>query len=132
MEPGYKYNLSDIHAAIAVVQLRRLPEINARRQALVASYHKALAHLPLQPLALPHYSHQHAWHLFMVRVDEERCGISRDQLMACLKDMGIGSGLHFRAVHSQNIIANVIRICVCPTRNGTQPDCARYRFSPIC
>lgn len=63
MEPGYKYNLSDIHAAIAVVQLRRLPEINARRQALVASYHKALAHLPLQPLALPHYSHQHAWHL---------------------------------------------------------------------
>lgn len=52
VEPGYKYNLSDIHAAIAVVQLRRLPEINARRQALVASYHKALAHLPLQPLAL--------------------------------------------------------------------------------
>lgn len=101
VEPGYKYNLSDIHAAIAVVQLRRLPEINARRQALVASYHKALAHLPLQPLTVPHYAHQHAWHLFIVRVDEERCGISRDQLMACLKDMGIGSGLHFRAVHTQ-------------------------------
>lgn len=101
VEPGYKYNLSDIHAAIAVVQLRRLPAINTRRQALVAHYHKALTNSPLQPLAIPHYPHQHAWHLFMVRVDEERCGISRDLLMARLKDMGIGSGLHFRAAHTQ-------------------------------
>lgn len=44
----------------------------------------------------------------MVRVDEERCGISRDQLMACLKDMGIGSGLHFRAVHSQKILSRTL------------------------
>ncbi|CRY54008.1 UDP-4-amino-4-deoxy-L-arabinose--oxoglutarate aminotransferase [Yersinia intermedia] len=101
IEPGYKYNLSDIHAAIAVVQLQRLPEINARRQALVARYHAALAGAPLQPLAVPDYSHQHAWHLFMVRVDEEHCGISRDSLMAQLKECGIGTGLHFRAAHTQ-------------------------------
>ncbi|CNH42294.1 UDP-4-amino-4-deoxy-L-arabinose aminotransferase [Yersinia mollaretii] len=101
VEPGYKYNLSDIHAAIAVVQLRRLPEINARRQALVARYHAALAGSPLQPLAIPHYPHQHAWHLFMVRVDEDSCGISRDLLMAQLKELGIGTGLHFRAAHTQ-------------------------------
>ncbi|WP_174847594.1 UDP-4-amino-4-deoxy-L-arabinose aminotransferase [Yersinia artesiana] len=101
VEPGYKYNLSDIHAAIAVVQLQRLAEINARRQALVARYHQALADSPLQPLAVPDYAHQHAWHLFMVRVDEERCGIDRDSLMARLKDVGIGSGLHFRAAHTQ-------------------------------
>lgn len=101
VEPGYKYNLSDIHAAIAVVQLGRLPEINARRQELVARYHAALANSPLQPLAVPHYAHQHAWHLFMVRVDEERCGIDRDSLMARLKDAGIGTGLHFRAAHTQ-------------------------------
>ncbi|WP_227724845.1 UDP-4-amino-4-deoxy-L-arabinose aminotransferase [Yersinia proxima] len=101
VEPGYKYNLSDIHAAIAVVQLQRLTEINARRQALVARYHQALADSPLQPLAVPDYAHQHAWHLFMVRVDETRCGIDRDSLMARLKDVGIGGGLHFRAAHTQ-------------------------------
>ncbi|WP_145482667.1 UDP-4-amino-4-deoxy-L-arabinose aminotransferase [Yersinia rohdei] len=101
VEPGYKYNLSDIHAAIAVVQLQRLPEINARRQALVARYQVALAGSPLQPLAVPEYDHQHAWHLFMVRVDEERCGIDRDTLMARLKEVGIGTGLHFRAAHTQ-------------------------------
>lgn len=101
VEPGYKYNLSDIHAAIAVVQLQRLPEINARRQALVARYQAALAGSPLQPLAVPEYDHQHAWHLFMVRVDEERCGIDRDTLMARLKEVGIGTGLHFRAAHTQ-------------------------------
>ncbi|OWF78871.1 UDP-4-amino-4-deoxy-L-arabinose--oxoglutarate aminotransferase [Yersinia rohdei] len=101
VEPGYKYNLSDIHAAIAVVQLQRLPEINARRQALVARYQAALAGSPLQSLAVPEYDHQHAWHLFMVRVDEERCGIDRDTLMARLKEVGIGTGLHFRAAHTQ-------------------------------
>ncbi|HDL8510737.1 TPA: UDP-4-amino-4-deoxy-L-arabinose aminotransferase [Yersinia enterocolitica] len=101
VEPGYKYNLSDIHAAIAVVQLQRLPEINARRQALAARYHQALVDSPLQPLFVPDYAHLHTWHLFMVRVDKERCGIDRDSLMARLKEVGIGSGLHFRAAHTQ-------------------------------
>ena len=101
VEPGYKYNLSDIHAAIAVVQLQRLPEINARRQALAARYHQALVDSPLQPLFVPDYAHLHARHLFMVRVDKERCGIDRDSLMARLKEVGIGSGLHFRAAHTQ-------------------------------
>ncbi|HHJ0102446.1 TPA: UDP-4-amino-4-deoxy-L-arabinose aminotransferase [Yersinia enterocolitica] len=101
VEPGYKYNLSDIHAAIAVVQLQRLPEINARRQALAARYHQALVDSPLQPLFVPDYAHLHAWHLFMVRVDKERCGIDRDSLMARLKEVDIGSGLHFRAAHTQ-------------------------------
>ncbi|QHB32482.1 UDP-4-amino-4-deoxy-L-arabinose aminotransferase [Yersinia canariae] len=101
VEPGYKYNLSDIHAAIAVVQLQRLTEINARRQALVARYQQALADSPLQPLTVPDYPHLHAWHLFMVRVDKERCGIDRDLLMARLKEAGIGTGLHFRAAHTQ-------------------------------
>lgn len=99
--PGFKYNLADINAAIALVQLDKLPAINARRQQLAARYLTQLRSLPLQPLAVPDYSHLHAWHLFMVRVDETRCGISRDGLMAALQTHGIGTGLHFRAVHTQ-------------------------------
>ncbi|MCH4998111.1 UDP-4-amino-4-deoxy-L-arabinose aminotransferase [Pectobacterium carotovorum] len=99
--PGFKYNLADINAAIALVQLDKLPAINARRQQLAARYLTQLRSLPLQPLAVPDYPHLHAWHLFMVRVDETRCGISRDDLMAVLQAHGIGTGLHFRAVHTQ-------------------------------
>ncbi|MBA0207274.1 UDP-4-amino-4-deoxy-L-arabinose aminotransferase [Pectobacterium aroidearum] len=99
--PGFKYNLADINAAIALVQLDKLPAINARRQQLAARYLTQLRSLPLQPLAVPDYPHLHAWHLFMVRVDETRCGISRDSLMAELQTRGIGTGLHFRAVHTQ-------------------------------
>ncbi|MFI8416480.1 UDP-4-amino-4-deoxy-L-arabinose aminotransferase [Serratia sp. NPDC078593] len=101
MEPGYKYNLSDIHAAIAVVQLQRLAALNARREALAQHYLAALQDSPFQPLGVPEYPHQHAWHLMMVRVDEARCGLDRDTLMARLNAQGIGSGLHFRAAHTQ-------------------------------
>ncbi|RYC42793.1 UDP-4-amino-4-deoxy-L-arabinose aminotransferase [Pectobacterium zantedeschiae] len=99
--PGFKYNLADINVAIALVQLDKLPAINARRQQLAARYLTQLRSLPLQPLAVPAYPHLHAWHLFMVRVDEAQCGISRDDLMAVLQTHGIGTGLHFRAVHTQ-------------------------------
>ncbi|MBJ2065114.1 UDP-4-amino-4-deoxy-L-arabinose aminotransferase [Serratia odorifera] len=101
VEPGYKYNLSDIHAAIAVVQLQRLPQLNARRSELAQRYLAALQDSPFQPLGQPNYPHHHAWHLFMVRVDAERCGIDRDTLMERLQAQGIGSGLHFRAAHTQ-------------------------------
>ena len=99
--PGYKYNLADINAAIALVQLEKLPAMNARRQELVARYRKALQGSPLLPLTVPEYPHHHAWHLFMVRVDKDLCGIDRNTMMEKLKEHGIGTGLHFRAAHTQ-------------------------------
>ncbi|QPR26739.1 UDP-4-amino-4-deoxy-L-arabinose aminotransferase [Edwardsiella hoshinae] len=101
--PGYKYNLADINAAIARVQLRKLPALNAQRAKLAAYYQQQLAahDLPLLALSAPAWPHQHAWHLFIVRCDEARCGIDRDQLMQALKGHNIGSGLHFRAAHTQ-------------------------------
>lgn len=99
--PGYKYNLADINAAIAVVQLHRLPELNARRAVLVARYRELLADTPLQPLAVPDYPHLHSNHLFMVRVDAKHCGIDRDAFMQALQQQEIGTGLHFRAAHTQ-------------------------------
>lgn len=98
--PGFKYNLPDINAAIALVQLQKLPAINARREAIAARYLRELADTPLLPLVQPAWPHQHAWHLFIIRVDEARCGISRDALMEQLKIHDIGTGLHFRAAHT--------------------------------
>ncbi|MNM98077.1 UDP-4-amino-4-deoxy-L-arabinose--oxoglutarate aminotransferase [compost metagenome] len=99
MEPGFKYNLADINAAIALVQLERLDAINARRTELAAAYRQKLEGLPVQTLALPAYAQTHAWHLFILRIDSERCGMDREAFMKGLQDQGIGTGIHFIATH---------------------------------
>ena len=99
MEPGFKYNLADINAAIALVQLQRLDAINARRTELATAYRQKLEGLPVQPLAVPDYAQQHAWHLFILRIDSERCGMDREAFMKGLQDQGIGTGIHFIATH---------------------------------
>ncbi|MBB1202120.1 UDP-4-amino-4-deoxy-L-arabinose aminotransferase [Enterobacteriaceae bacterium 89] len=101
ISPGFKYNLADINAALALVQLGKLPAVNQRRAEIAQRYLRELADTPFQPLSVPDWEHQHAWHLFIIRVDEARCGISRDALMEQLKAQGIGTGLHFRAAHTQ-------------------------------
>ncbi|AZD73385.1 UDP-4-amino-4-deoxy-L-arabinose aminotransferase [Pseudomonas chlororaphis] len=99
IEPGFKYNLADINAAIALVQLQRLDAINRQREVLANAYLGQLRDLPVQPLHLPTYSQQHAWHLFILRIDAERCGIDRDGFMKALQEQNIGSGIHFVATH---------------------------------
>jgi UDP-4-amino-4-deoxy-L-arabinose-oxoglutarate aminotransferase len=99
IEPGFKYNLADINAAIALVQLDRLDAINVRRSELANHYLERLAGSPVQPLAQPHYHQHHAWHLFILRIDAERCGLDRDAFMKALQAQNIGSGIHFIATH---------------------------------
>lgn len=99
IEPGYKYNLTDIAAALGIGQLARLDSFIERRTALAHLYRELLAEIiEIAPLAVPEYSLRHAWHLFIVRVLAD---ISRDELMAELKARNIGTGLHFRAAHTQ-------------------------------
>nr|WP_319527470.1 UDP-4-amino-4-deoxy-L-arabinose aminotransferase [Pseudomonas laurentiana] len=99
IEPGFKYNLADINAAIALVQLQRLDEINAKRTELAQTYLQRLKGLPVEPLSLPTYPQQHAWHLFIVRIDAERCGMDREAFMKALQEHNIGTGIHFIATH---------------------------------
>ncbi len=102
IEPGYKYNLTDLAAALGLTQLRRLDDFNAKRAALSAQYRDGLAGVPnVRPLGLPPHPFTHAWHLFVVRVLGRDAAHDRDDFMKALKDRGIGTGLHFRAVHSQ-------------------------------
>ncbi|WP_140221378.1 UDP-4-amino-4-deoxy-L-arabinose aminotransferase [Pseudomonas oryzihabitans] len=98
-EPGFKYNLSDIHAALALVQLDRLGDINSSRRLLAEAYTQRLAALPVAPLTLPDYAQTHAWHLYILRICPERCGLDREAFMAGLKARGIGTGIHFTATH---------------------------------
>lgn len=102
LEPGYKYNLPDMAAALGLGQLQRLDAFNLRRTALAAKYRQALADIDgITPLGDPAWHCTHSWHLFIVRIEADTFGINRDGFMAALKQRGIGSGLHFRAIHQQ-------------------------------
>jgi len=99
VEPGFKYNLADLNAAIALVQLQRLDAINAQRTTLAQAYLQRFEGLPVQPLAMPAHAQQHAWHLFILRIDAKRCGLDREAFMKALQAEQIGTGIHFIATH---------------------------------
>ncbi len=101
MEPGYKYNLTDMAAALGLAQLARLEDLNRRRAELAGIYRELLAGVDeVLPLADPTWPMDHAWHLFVVRLDSDRAGMDRTTFMAELKRRNIGSGIHFRAIHT--------------------------------
>ncbi len=99
--PGFKYNLSDIQAALGASQLSRIDKINAKRRELAMLYRTLLADIDeIKPLADPSgYDFEHAWHLFIVRVVSPK--LDRDSFMKALKAENIGTGLHFRCAHLQ-------------------------------
>jgi len=101
VEPGFKYNLPDISAALAIGQLKRIGSITQQRELLALHYLSLLANVNgVTPLSLPTTEHQHCWHLMIVRIDPVNCGLTRDQLISELKKQQIGAGIHFKACHS--------------------------------
>jgi len=98
--PGFKYNMTDVAAAMGVEQLARLPQFVQRRQYLAARYQAQLAGLPLvQPADAP-AGDTHAWHLYVVRlVPGARAG--RDEIIQALSDRGIGTSVHYVPLHRQ-------------------------------
>ena len=102
IEPGYKYNMTDISAVLGLGQLARVDVLNARRAELAGLYRQRLAGVEeIMPLRDAPYPMQHAWHLFIVRLNIDKAGLTRDEFMKELKQRNIGTGLHFRAVHLQ-------------------------------
>lgn len=100
VEPGYKYNLTDMAAALGRNQLKRLEVFIQKRTQLAGFYREKLKNIPeLVPLKDPPWPMRHAWHLFIVRLDIDRARIGRDDFMEALKQQNIGTGLHFRTVH---------------------------------
>jgi len=100
MLPGYKYNMMDIQAAIGLHQLPRLDGFIDRRKAIAEQYNAAF--VDLAELALPTYApyqQRHAWHLYTPLIRTEMLTVDRDQFMAELKALNIGSGLHYKAIH---------------------------------
>ena len=96
---GFKYNMTDIQASLGIHQLRRLPEFQRRRSAIVQRYNEGLA--PLEPLQLPgKRAHvDHAWHLYVIRLRTELLKIDRAQFIEELRELNVGASVHFIPIH---------------------------------
>lgn len=104
VEAGFKYNLSDIQAAIGIHQLARLDEMNERRRRLAEAYRERLAAVPhVAPLGTAPWPHRHAWHILVVSIEPDALAIGRDEVISALRARGIGAGLHFVPLHLQTL-----------------------------
>jgi dTDP-4-amino-4,6-dideoxygalactose transaminase len=97
--PGYKANLPDVLAAIALVQLAKLERHRAARIGQFAAYDEAVAELDgIDPLERDARD-THAYHLYVVRVNPARAGATRDDYQRALREEGISTSIHFLPVH---------------------------------
>jgi UDP-4-amino-4-deoxy-L-arabinose-oxoglutarate aminotransferase len=100
-EPGYKYNMPDILAALGLAQLERWQELNLRRAKLAQLYFEGLRDISGIDLPeIPEYDHIHAWHLFVIKI----LALNRDEFMNRLTDYNIGYGLHFPSGHALSYV----------------------------
>jgi dTDP-4-amino-4,6-dideoxygalactose transaminase len=98
--PGYKANLSDVLASIALVQLAKVERHREIRERHVARYDEAVAELDgITPLQRDPRD-RHALHLYVVRIDPVRAGATRDEYQRALAEENIGTSIHFLPVHT--------------------------------
>lgn len=97
--PGYKYNMSDVLAAIGLAQLPKLEKFWVERRRLFHAYDAALVDIPeiIRPAVRPDV--RSAYHLYNIRVRVEQLRWTRDQVMAAIQAENVGLGVHFRAIH---------------------------------
>jgi dTDP-4-amino-4,6-dideoxygalactose transaminase len=99
--PGYKYNMTDIQAALGLHQLGRFAALQAERRRIVARYDAHFADLP-EIIPPPHAARdgdEHAWHLYAIRLDLAVLAIDRARFIEELRGRGIGASVHFIPVH---------------------------------
>lgn len=98
--PGFKYNLTDIAAALGREQLAKLPRFHRRRCVLAERYFAELTDLPLVMPANGAPGDMHAWHLFVIRLQAD-AGPPRDEVIGMLAQRGIGTSVHYVPLHRQ-------------------------------
>ena len=96
--PGFKYNLTDIAAALGIHQLRRAHAFQQRRAQIVAQYQAGLAGLPLIAAPQAPACETHAWHLYVLRL-ADGAGVPRDRFIEQLFEAGIGCSVHYIPLH---------------------------------
>ena len=102
VEPGFKYNMTDIQAALGLQQLRRFQQMQARRQQIVEQYNQAFGRIAAfqTPVTRPHV--KNAWHLYVLRLNQTELTIDRDQFIQEMTARNIGTSVHFIPIHQHS------------------------------
>jgi dTDP-4-amino-4,6-dideoxygalactose transaminase len=96
--PGFKYNLTDIAAALGLQQLKKARRFQQQRARIAEQYHQAFAALPLIDAPVPSSGDVHAWHLYAIRLADE-APVARDRFIERLYERGIGCSVHYIPLH---------------------------------
>jgi len=97
--PGFKYNLTDVAAAIGIHQLARAEEMRVGRERVARRYYEELGSIEELELPLNDENRIHSWHLFPIRLRLDRLTIDRNTFFDALRDNGIGCSVHWRPLH---------------------------------
>lgn len=114
---GFKYNLSDVNAAIGLVQLARLPELQARRRANAAVYDAAFADNSHITLPFRTSLGEHSWYLYQVQVELGLETNTSAALKPYLRQAGISTGAYYRPLHTYDLYARLCRTPEPPVRS---------------
>lgn len=103
LEPGYKYNFTDLQAALGLAQLAKCDSMTASRAAIANRYTEALGALEAFETPFAPTEVGHAWHLYVIQVNASALRINRDQVIEELKQRGIGTSVHFIPLHLHSL-----------------------------
>jgi perosamine synthetase len=119
LHPGFKYNMTDIAAALGLAQLKKCDRFWKARDRLASMYNDGFRDLPeiMLPHSAPHV--QHAWHLYVIQLDLARLSIGRNEFIGRLRDACIGCSVHFIPLHLHPYYRNVLgyQVEAFPTAN---------------
>jgi dTDP-4-amino-4,6-dideoxygalactose transaminase len=99
LAPGYKYNLTDIASAIGLVQLKKAKQMWQRRKEIANRYNEAFSSFPELQIPTDRSDDQHAWHLYVLRLNRDQLNIDRNKFIDELKSKNIGTSVHFIPLH---------------------------------
>jgi perosamine synthetase len=97
--PGFKYNLTDVAAALGLRQLERAEAMRVEREAVARRFLEELADVEEIELPLEAADRIHSWHLFPIRLRLDRLAVDRNAFLDALKDAGVGCSVHWRPLH---------------------------------
>jgi len=99
LSPGFKYNLTDIAAALGLGQLKKCQRFWEARQRIAQWYDDAFADIPEIQVPVCRPEMQHAWHLYVIQLDLDRLRVNRNTVIEELKEEGISTSVHFIPLH---------------------------------
>jgi dTDP-4-amino-4,6-dideoxygalactose transaminase len=99
VEPGYKYNMSDIIAAIGIHQLNKIEDLYRKRERIVNKYNENLSDVEeIDILSPPGYT-KSSYYIYVIKLNLEKLSKNRDEIAQMLRDAGVGVSIHFKSIH---------------------------------